>query len=137
MTAKCLIYLRVSTSKQATGDKLGLAAQKRICLEWAEKNNFSPEDILIFQDEGVSGATPVHKRPGLSGLLDQLRAGDVLLVQKLDRLSRDLMTNLYIEELLKKKRAGLLSVSGEGTTGTDATSILLKRILQSFSEFER
>jgi len=137
MPKNCFIYLRVSTSKQTTGDKLGLSAQKRICLSWADSKGYSREQIHIFQDEGISGAAPVHKRPGLSALLEELRAGDVLLVQKLDRLSRDLMTNLLLEELLKKSRAGLVSVSGEGTTGTDPTSLLFRRILQSFSEFER
>lgn len=137
MPKKCLIYLRVSTSKQTTGDKLGLSAQERICLSWAEKKGYSREQIIIFQDEGVSGAAPIHKRPGLTALLDELRAGDVLLVQKLDRLSRDLMTNLLLEEQLKRRRAGLVSVSGEGTDGTDPTSLLFRRILQSFSEFER
>jgi site-specific DNA recombinase len=134
--SRTFAYLRVSTSQQKESGA-GLNAQADAIHTWAEKNGVEFSSIIFHRDEGISGKTPVAKRPGLRTALYDLKKGDRLIVSSLCRLSRDLMTALLVEEELKKKKVTLISTKNEGTMDSDPTSILLKRVIQSFGEFER
>ena len=59
-------------------------------------------------EEKVSGGK--RQRPELNRMLDQLRAGDVLVVSRLDRLARSTRDLLELAELLKQAEAGLRSL---------------------------
>lgn len=78
------IYARYSTDKQAESS---LCDQYRLC------ETKTPEGVIVARhgDDGVSGSTPVDRRPGGRALLADAMAGrfDVLLLESLDRLSRD------------------------------------------------
>lgn len=86
---RALGYLRVSTEEQAaTGH--GLEAQEKSVRAFAESQGY--ELIEVLTDPGVSGATRPADRPAFGRALELAATGafDVLLVAKIDRLSRDI-----------------------------------------------
>ena len=75
-------------------------------------------------------------RPELQKLLDQLRDGDVLVVWKLDRLSRSLRDVLTIMEKLGEAKAGFRSLT-EAIDTTSAAGRMMMQMVGAFAEFER
>jgi hypothetical protein len=75
-------------------------------------------------------------RPELSRLLDQLRKGDVLVVWKLDRLSRSLKDVLTLMETVEKAGKGFFSLA-EAVDTTLPAGRMMMQIAGSFAEFER
>ena len=112
-------YARVSTDDQ----KLNLqydALQKAGC----EK---------IFEDF-LSGAKT--SRPGLDAALDMARAGDTLIVWRLDRLGRSLKDLLQLTEILKERSIGLHSLQ-ESINTTTSSGQLVFHLFGALAEFER
>jgi DNA invertase Pin-like site-specific DNA recombinase len=75
-------------------------------------------------------------RPELIRLLDQLRTGDILIVSRLDRLSRSLRDLLMIIERIKEAEAGIMSLT-EAIDTTTAPGRMMMQMLAAFAEFER
>jgi len=75
-------------------------------------------------------------RPELHRLLDSIREGDILVVWKLDRLSRSLRDLLTIMEQLAKEGAGVQSLTESIDTTTPAGRMLMQMV-GAFAEFER
>ncbi len=75
-------------------------------------------------------------RPELHRLLDTLRAGDVLVVWKLDRLSRSLKDLLTLLDRLQALEVGFRSLTEQIDTTTPAGRMMLQ-MLGAFAEFER
>jgi len=123
-----IAYLRVSTDDQVQSG-LGLDAQ----LEAIEKA-IGPPDVT-FCDEGLSGSNP--NRAGLLGALEALKSGDTLAVAKRDRLARDAFLSAWIEKETKKRGARVVSAAGEGTDNEDPASVLMRRMVDAFAEYER
>jgi len=88
---------------------------------------------LIFEEK-VSGGR--WDRPELNRLLEQLRKGDVLVVYKLDRLSRSLKDVLILLEKIELASAGFQSLT-EAIDTTSAGGRMMMQIVGSFAEFER
>ncbi len=126
-------YLRVSTSEQADS-KLGLKAQKESIRKYAKSQGLTIRKY--YTDAGISGAKGVSHRPALSEMLTELQPGQTVLVHRMDRLSRDLYLNLWIEKECKKVSCFIDSASNEGN-GDSPTDKLLRNIIGSFAEFER
>lgn len=113
-------YARVSK-----GEDQSTAAQRRLLREaGAEK----------IYEEAASGGR--WDRPKLARLLDQLRPGDVVLVWKLDRLSRSLKDLLHLLERIEAAGAGFRSLT-ENIDTTTAAGRMLMQMLGSFAEYER
>ena len=87
----------------------------------------------IFEESASGGR---WDRPELHRALDQLREGDVLIVWKLDRLSRSLKDLLYILERIAEAKAGFRSLTEAIDTTTPAGRMMLQ-MLGAFAEFER
>ena len=87
----------------------------------------------IFREKATGGR---WNRPELQRLLDHLRKGDVLVVWKLDRLSRSLRDVLTIMERIQEARAGFRSLTEAIDTTTPAGRMMMQMI-GSFAEFER
>ena len=129
-----VIYLRVSTDEQAESG-LGLEAQDASCRAAAARNDWVISSV--FTDD-MSGGLPLEKRPVLLEALSALKRGDALLVAKRDRLSRgDVMTTAMIEAAVKRVGARIASAAGEGTESDDPASILMRRMIDAFAEYER
>src|ERR1700730_6068943 len=87
----------------------------------------------IFEESASGGR---WDRPELHRALDQLREGDVLVVWKLDRLSRSLKDLLNILEKINDAGAGFRSLTESIDTTTPAGRMMLQ-MLGAFAEFER
>ncbi len=112
-------YARVSTSEQETAAQV--TALKAAGCE------------RIYREQASGGR---WDRPELQRLLDQLRKGDVLVVWKLDRLSRSLRDVLTIMERLAEAQAGFRSLTEAIDTTTPAGRMMMQMV-GSFAEFER
>lgn len=131
---KAVLYLRVSTDEQAASGA-GLDAQHDAALACAERAGW--EVLGPFADEGVSGATGLDKRPALLEAVAALGKGDVLLVAKRDRLGREPIAVAMIEAAVARRQARVVSAAGEGTADDDPSSILMRRMVDAFAEYER
>ena len=87
----------------------------------------------IFEESASGGS---WDRPQLHWALDQVREGDVLVVWKLDRLSRSLKDMLHILEKLTEVGAGFRSLT-ENVDSTVPAGKMLLSMLGAFAEFER
>lgn len=123
-----IAYLRVSTDEQANSG-LGIEAQ-RAAIEKAVG-----QSDAVFCDEGYSGSNP--KRPGLLAALEALESGDVLVVAKRDRLSRDVYLAAWLEKEAKRRGARIVSAAGEGTENDDPASVLMRTLIDAFAEYEK
>jgi len=127
-------YIRVSTDEQAVSG-LGLAAQ-RVAIE-AEAVRRGLPMLAVRADEGIFGKSTAN-RPGLAAALADLDAGrgSVLIVSKLDRLSRSVHDATGL--LLRAERAGwgliALDVAVDTTTPQGAA---MTQVLAVFAELER
>lgn len=126
--ARTIAYRRVSTDEQAESG-LGLEAQA------AAIRQAVGEPDAWYGDEGVSGKEP--NRPGLLAALEALKAGDVLVVAKRDRLARDTFLALWCEKEAKRRGARILSAAGEGTSGEDPAAVLMRTLVDAFATYER
>ncbi len=131
---RAIVYVRVSTDDQAES-KAGLNAQLDACRAHAIR--VGAELVGPFADPGISGAAPLDARPGLIEALAQIRAEDFLLVAKRDRLGRDPLVVIMIEAAVKRQGGRVVSAAGEGTQDDSPTSVLMRRIIDAFSEYER
>jgi DNA invertase Pin-like site-specific DNA recombinase len=113
-------YLRVSK-----GDEQSTASQKRALREVGCER---------FFEEAASGGR--WDRPELHRMLDQLRKGDVVVVWKLDRLSRSLKDVLHIMERIGEAGAGFRSITEAIDTTTPAGRMMMQMV-GAFAEFER
>ncbi len=88
----------------------------------------------IFEEKG-SGA---HRdRPELARLLDQIRADDVVLVTRLDRLARSTKDLLDIAETLNDVGAGLRSLGEPWADTTSPAGRMVLTVFAGIAEFER
>jgi DNA invertase Pin-like site-specific DNA recombinase len=87
----------------------------------------------LFEDH-ASGAK--DDRPGLVNALEFVRAGDVLVVWKLDRLGRSLSHLLFIINSLKDKQVEFRSLT-EGMDTTRASGELLFQVFGALAQYER
>jgi len=87
----------------------------------------------IYHDK-ISGARA--DRPGLEKVLELSRAGDTLVIWRLDRLGRSLKDLIQISERLKEREIGLKSLQ-EGIDTTTSTGQLMFNLFGALAEFEK
>src|SRR3954464_2434366 len=87
----------------------------------------------LFEEKASGGQ---WDRPELHRLLDHLRPGDVVVVWKLDRLSRSLKDLLHIMERIAGADAGFRSLTENIDTTTPAGRMMMQMV-GAFAEFER
>ena len=89
-----------------------------------------------YDDGGYSGGTT--ERPALKRLLADVQAGkvDIIVVYKMDRLSRSLLDFMNMAEFLEQRNVSFVSVTQDINTST-STGRMMLNILMTFSEYER
>jgi DNA invertase Pin-like site-specific DNA recombinase len=125
-------YLRVSTEEQATSG-LGLADQQQVIEQEAARRGW---ELMTKADEGYSAKN--LSRPAIADALDMLRKGEasVLVVSKLDRLSRSLLDFAVLMETAKKQGWQLVVLDLALDTTTPSGS-LMANVMACFAEYER
>jgi DNA invertase Pin-like site-specific DNA recombinase len=131
-TTGAVIYLRVSTDEQAASG-LGLAAQEESCRELCRARGWNV--LAVYRDEGVSGATPADKRPGLMAALGGLKRGGVLVAAKRDRLARSVGVAAVIEEMARRARAAV--VTPDAPDADDPFGAAMRGMMDVFAQLER
>ncbi|MDT7781910.1 MAG: hypothetical protein QOF58_329, partial [Pseudonocardiales bacterium] len=121
MNALLIGYARCSTDQQdSTAQRDGLLA-------------LGVEEERIYVDHGLTGTN--RERPGLREALAACRAGDTLVVTKLDRLARSLPDARAIADELTTRQISL-SLGGSVYDPADAVGRLLFNVLAVVAEFE-
>ena len=88
----------------------------------------------------MSGTTELKGRPGLAALLDRLESNGIrtVVVERADRLARDLMTQEVIVGQFSKSGARILTADGADLTSSDdPTRRLIRQVLGAVAEFEK
>lgn len=139
---KAAIYIRVSTVEQSDNDFSSLDGQLSQCKTWIEQKNTMGgiednkiSDYEVYKDT-KSGKD--LKRPGIERLLKDAENGrfDLVIVTKLDRVSRSLQDFLNLFEKLEANQIGIAVVTQDIDTSSSAGKAL-QRMLLVFAEFER
>lgn len=117
-------YARVSTKLQKKEGNSLEDQERRLKEEGCEK---------IYADD-YTGTS--KDRPKLNALLDEIKAGDTLVVTKLDRLARSLVHGKELIDTLIKKGV-TVNVLNLGVMDNNPTSEFIRNIFFSFAEFER
>lgn len=129
-------YLRVSGKGQSDGD--GAERQRQAITRFARSARLSL--IEEFTDIGVSGTKDLSDRPGLARLLDRLESNGVktVVIERADRLARDLMVQEVILGQFSKIGARILTADGiDLTSDDDPTRRLIRQVLGAVSQFEK
>jgi site-specific DNA recombinase len=137
-TVRCAIYTRVSTDQGLEQDFNSLDAQYEASQAYIRSQAHAGWTLLRgkYDDGGFSGGTT--DRPALQRLLGDVRAGkiDVIVVYKVDRLTRSLADFAKLVELFDQHNASFVSVTQQFNTTTSMGRLTLN-VLLSFAQFER
>ena len=132
---KAHAYLRVSGKGQVEGDGFTrhFKAIKGI------RGGASDQDRQRVREEGVSGTKDLENRPALMDLMTALHSNGVklVLVEKLDRLARDLMIQETIIGDLRKNGFDLISVAEPDLLQDDPSRKLMRQIFGAIAEYEK
>src|SRR6266568_5927439 len=135
---RCAIYTRVSTDQGLEQDFNSLDAQCDASQAYIRSQAHAGWSLLRakYEDGGFSGGNT--DRPALRQLLDDVRAGkvDVIVVYKVDRLTRSLADFAKLVELFDKHGVSFVSVTQQFNTTTSMGRLTLN-VLLSFAQFER
>ena len=127
-------YARVSTGRQASEGE-SLDVQRRQIEGYSAMKGWTLD--AVFVEEGVSGSIPLHERPQGARLRGSLKAGDVLIAAKLDRLFRSALDALQATESLKQGGVHLHLIDLGGDIAGNGLSKLFLTIAAAFAEAER
>jgi site-specific DNA recombinase len=135
---RCAVYTRKSTEEGLDLAFNTLDAQRESCEAFVASQR-AEGWILVpdrYDDGGFSGGT--LERPALKRLLADIEAGkiDVVIVYKIDRLSRSLMDFARLVEVFDRHSVTFVSVTQQFNTTTSMGRLTLN-VLLSFAQFER
>ncbi|WP_232478889.1 recombinase family protein [Roseomonas rosulenta] len=135
---RCAVYTRKSTDEGLDKEFNTLDAQREACEAYIASQR-AEGWVLVrdrYDDGGFSGGT--LERPALKRLLGDIEAGlvDVIVVYKIDRLSRSLMDFAKLVETMEAHGVTFVSVTQSFNTTTSMGRLTLN-ILLSFAQFER
>lgn len=132
-------YIRVSGKSQSEGD--GPVRQRLAVEEFAARNGLRV--VQFFSDLGVSGTIEALDRPALVKMLSFMEEHGyrVLVVERMDRLARDLMVSEFLIRELKRRGIALYSTEvgfvDQCTDGSDPGRVLIRQILAAQAQYEK
>ena len=135
---RCAVYTRKSSEEGLEQEFNSLHAQREACEAYIASQKSEGWALVRdrYDDGGISGGT--LERPGLKQLLADIEDGlvDVVVVYKIDRLSRSLMDFSKLVEVFDRNGVTFVSVTQSFNTTTSMGRLTLN-ILLSFAQFER
>ena len=128
-------YLRVSGRGQVQGD--GFPRQLEAVQQYARAHDIRV--VKIFREQGVSGDTELENRPALMAMLEALVSNGtkLVLIEKLDRLARDLMVQETIIGDLRKRGFDLVSVTEPDLLQKEPTRVMMRQIFGAIAQYEK
>jgi len=128
----CYAYLRVSSTSQK--DKDGFTRQEKAVSDYAKANKMSI--IRVFKED-FTGTE--EDRPVLADLIITLERNGVktIIIEKLDRIARDLMVQEAIIRDLEKKGFTLISALEPDLRSDDPTRKLMRQFMGGIAEYEK
>jgi len=137
-TQRCAIYTRKSHEEGLDQEFNSLDAQRESAEAYIESQKLRGWKMLPdrYDDGGYSGGT--MERPALQRLLSDIDAGkiDVIVVYKIDRLSRSLLDFTKMIEVFNEAGVSFVSVTQQIST-TDSTGRMMLNVLMTFAQYER
>lgn len=132
---KAFSYLRVSGVGQIAGD--GLPRQRDCVQTWAPSNGY--EIVREFVDGGVTGKMEGDDRAGWVDCIASCQAEGVthIIIEKLDRLARDLMVQEHILVDVKKRGLTLISVHEPDLCSDDPSRVLMRQVFGAIAQYDR
>lgn len=135
---RCAVYTRKSTEEGLDQEFNSLDAQREACVAFIASQVGLGWKLVTdhYDDGGISGGT--MERPALQRLLQDIRDRrvDVVVVYKIDRLTRSLMDFSKIVEIFDAQQVSFVSVTQQFNTTTSMGRLTLN-VLLSFAQFER
>ena len=135
---RCAIYTRKSTEEGLDQAFNSLDAQREACEAYIKSQAHEGWKLVkaAYDDGGFSGGN--MERPGLLRLMAEVKQGliDIVVVYKVDRLTRSLADFAKIVEVLDSHGASFVSVTQQFNTTTSMGRLTLN-VLLSFAQFER
>lgn len=135
---KCAIYTRKSSEEGLEQDFNSLDAQREACEAYIKSQKHEGWELVEkqYNDGGFSGGT--MNRPAFQDLRQDVENGkvDIVVVYKVDRLTRSLMDFSKIVDVFDKHETSFVSITQQFNTTTSMGRLTLN-ILLSFAQFER
>lgn len=137
-TVRCAIYTRKSSEEGLEQDFNSLHAQREACENYIKSQKHEGWSIIstAYDDGGYSGGN--LKRPSIRNLLSDIKLGliDIVVVYKVDRLTRSLIDFAKIVEIFDNANVSFVSITQQFNT-TSSMGRLTLNVLLSFAQFER
>jgi len=132
---KAYSYLRVSGIGQVAGD--GFPRQRAAIAAYAAARDLSIE--REFVEEGVTGKMEACYRPAWFDMLLALKSNGVrtIIIERLDRLARDLMVQEHIIADIQRAGIELVSTAEPDLDSTDPTRVLMRQIMGAIAQYDR
>ena len=126
-------YLRVSSNGQVDGD--GFPRQRAAIQAYAKANDI--RIVKWFEEKGVSGT--IADRPALQAMMLELLSDGVhiVIIEKLDRLARDLMIQEHLIEDFRKQGFELISANEPDLCSDDPSRKLMRQIMGAIADYDR
>lgn len=135
LTNKALGYLRVSGDSQIEGD--GFPRQRETIQAWARQHGY--RIVRWFTEQGISGTTDGADRPAFQAMMLALLGDGVqtVLIERLDRIARDIVVQESILKDLTRRGFTLISVSEPDLCSNDPYRSAMRQMLGVFAELDR
>ena len=136
MSKKAVAYYRTSSAANVGGDS---EKRQRAAVE-AYATTAGYEIVETFYDAAVSGADPVHERPGFAAMLARIEGNGVraVLVETASRFARDILVQETGWRFLRECGIDLIASDSPGPfLGETPTAIMIRQLLGVISEFEK
>ena len=132
---KAFAYLRVSGKNQVKGD--GFPRQLQAIKAYSAEHDI--KIAQIFREEGVAGTTESMVRPAWSTMVTALLSNGVktVIIERLDRLARDLMVQEATIADLQKNGFTLISVSEPDLMASEPTRILMRQMMGAVAQYDK
>jgi len=126
-------YLRVSGKGQVKGD--GFPRQLLAIKNYATEHDLKV--VQVFKEMGVAGNKESMDRPAWAAMMTALNGVKTIIVEKLDRLARDLMVQELTIADLAKNGITLISVAEPDLMANDPTRILMRQLMGAVAQYDK
>lgn len=129
---KAFGYTRVSGKGQLGGD--GPERQRLAIQAYADANGI---EIVGWFEESICGAKSFEERPAWMRMISSLNGTRTIIIERLDRMARDLMVSEHIIADLRRRDVTLISTCEDDVDSENPTRVLVRQILSAIAGYDR